>query len=248
MTKSWEGGGPLPWVGTAGATAVALVLAAALLPAGLPAVADGGIGAGWLWMLTGVLVVLHLTLLPPLVTRWPVVAFAIGSACMLGLVVAPDLGGALAADSGGPVAPVLLPSGLVWFVLLYAVSARTIPPWLAIGLAAGLVGSGLVLARLWNADAAEVLPGRLGWRLLLGASLLGGTLAAWALGRYRATRLAWTAAQSERAAAEERRRIAREMHDVIAHSLAVVVAQAEGGRLLASTQPDRAPRLGPALG
>lgn len=243
MTKSWEGDGPLPWVGTAVATAVALVLAAVLLPSGLPAVADGELGSGWRWTLTGTLVVLHLTLLPPLVTRWPVVAFAIGSACMLGLVVAPDLGGALAADSGGPVAPVLLPSALVWFVLLYAVSARTASPWPSIGLATGLVGSGLVLIRLWNSDAAEVLPGRLGWRLLLVASLLGGTLAAWALGRYRATRLAWTAAQSERAAAQERRRIAREMHDVIAHSLAVVVAQAEGGRMLASTQPARAPEI-----
>jgi len=243
MTTSWEGDGPLPWVGTAVAAAVALVLAAILLPTGLPAVADGELGAGWRWLLTVMLVGLHLMILPPLVTRWPVAAFAIGSACMLGLVVAPDLGGTLAAQSGGPVAPVLLPSALVWFVLLYAVSARTAAPWPWIGLAVGLVGSGLVLVRLWNFDAAEVLPGWLGWRLLLGGSLLGGTVAAWALGRFRATRLAWVAAQSERAAAEERRRIAREMHDVIAHSLAVVVAQAEGGRMVTSTQPTRAPEI-----
>ena len=75
------------------------------------------------------------------------------------------------------------------------------------------------------------------------ASLLAGTVASWALGRYRATRLAWTASQAERAAADERRHIARWTHDVIAHSLAVVVAQAEGGRMLTSTQPARAPEI-----
>src|SRR5699024_165308 len=35
----------------------------------------------------------------------------------------------------------------------------------------------------------------------------------------------------------ERMRIAREMHDVIAHSLSVVIAQADGGRYAAKTDP-----------
>ncbi|MFC7486143.1 sensor histidine kinase [Knoellia sp. CPCC 206453] len=243
MTRSWEGDGPLPWVGMVVTVGVAALCAAALLPTGLSAVADGGLDAGWRWGLAALLVALHLTLVPPLVTQWPVVALAIGSASMLGLVVAPDLGGTLAAESGGAVPPVFLPSGLVWFVLLYAVSARTVAPWPSIGLATGLVGSVLVLVRLWDSSASEALQGPLGWRLLLGGSLLAGTVAAWALGRYRATRQAWTAALSDRAAAQERRRIAREMHDVVAHSLAVVVAQAEGGRMLAATQPERAPEI-----
>lgn len=243
MTTSREGEGPLPWVGAVAAAGVAALLAIALLPTGLSAVADGGLGGGWRWGLTAALVTLHLTLVPPLSTRWPVVALAMGSACMVVVVAAPDLGGTLAAESNGAVAPVLLPSGLVWFVLLYAVSARSAVPWPSIGLATGLIGSALVLVRLWDSSAAEALQGPLGWRLLLSGVLLGGTVAAWALGRYRATRLAWTAALSERAAAEERRRIAREMHDVVAHSLAVVVAQAEGGRMLASTQPERAPEI-----
>ncbi|SFR78754.1 Signal transduction histidine kinase [Agromyces sp. CF514] len=54
-------------------------------------------------------------------------------------------------------------------------------------------------------------------------------------------------ANRERALAEyrytveqERNRIARDMHDVVAHSLAVVIAQADGARFAARTRPDAA--------
>lgn len=39
---------------------------------------------------------------------------------------------------------------------------------------------------------------------------------------------------------QERARIARDMHDVVAHSLAVVIAQADGARFAAATRPDAA--------
>ncbi|MFD6951834.1 histidine kinase [Nocardiopsis sp. TSRI0078] len=42
------------------------------------------------------------------------------------------------------------------------------------------------------------------------------------------------------AALDERTRIAREMHDVLAHSLNVIVAQADGGRYAAHADPERA--------
>lgn len=44
------------------------------------------------------------------------------------------------------------------------------------------------------------------------------------------------------AAADERRRIAREMHDVVAHSLSVIIAQADGARYAAAADSDVAPR------
>ena len=45
---------------------------------------------------------------------------------------------------------------------------------------------------------------------------------------------------AELAAAAERARIARELHDVIAHSLSVVIAQADGGRYGATDDPSAA--------
>jgi signal transduction histidine kinase len=48
--------------------------------------------------------------------------------------------------------------------------------------------------------------------------------------------------QAEIGAARERARIARELHDVVAHSLAVMVAQADGGRYAGREDPDAASR------
>jgi len=48
--------------------------------------------------------------------------------------------------------------------------------------------------------------------------------------------------QAQIATAAERARIAREMHDIVAHSLSVVIAQADGGRYAADADPAAAQR------
>ena len=46
--------------------------------------------------------------------------------------------------------------------------------------------------------------------------------------------------EAELAVLEERSRIAREMHDVVAHTLSVVIAQADGGQYAAAKNPEAA--------
>ncbi|MDK4251856.1 sensor histidine kinase [Corynebacterium propinquum] len=65
----------------------------------------------------------------------------------------------------------------------------------------------------------------------------------WQLGlrsRRRRLRLEELHARAELAAVTERTRIAREMHDIVAHSLTAVIAQADGGRYAARHNPEAA--------
>lgn len=48
--------------------------------------------------------------------------------------------------------------------------------------------------------------------------------------------------QAQLATSAERTRIAREMHDIVAHSLSVIIAQADGGRYAAAQEPAAATR------
>jgi signal transduction histidine kinase len=89
-----------------------------------------------------------------------------------------------------------------------------------------------------NTSAAEVFNG-LGWDFTI--------IAAWLLGAWLRTRhqlvaeLKQRAADSaEVAAAAERARIARELHDVLAHSLGVIVVQAEAAEEVLGHRPESA--------
>ncbi|MCL3838423.1 sensor histidine kinase [Aeromicrobium duanguangcaii] len=133
-----------------------------------------------------------------------------------------------------------------------------------VGLFVGLCGA-VVASWVWTtAQFAAYPPGQeyidydMGLEDLLPylLSITAIVLAAWALGSQARIRRAYEAGLVERgrqlaveaeqravlAAAEERTRIAREMHDVVAHGLSVMIVQADGARYAAAKDPDVAVR------
>ncbi|MFE7512899.1 sensor histidine kinase [Streptomyces sp. NPDC057540] len=64
--------------------------------------------------------------------------------------------------------------------------------------------------------------------------------AAYAFGRLTDARQRAQAVESERAAARERARIAREMHDILSHAVSLMIVQAEAGPLAVRAAPERA--------
>jgi signal transduction histidine kinase len=113
-------------------------------------------------------------------------------------------------------------------VALYAVAA-TRPPAISVG---GLVLTAAVLCRqlrIWADPPPDVLI-----ELLAVCLVAGG---AWALGHRSVTMRAEAAAAALRV---ERLRIARELHDIVAHAISGIVLQAAGARAVLGTDPDRA--------
>lgn len=140
-------------------------------------------------------------------------------------------------------------------MVLYATAAygsrRTM--WWGLGSVGvgSIVATGYMLAISFagNGGAAPATPLEL---LFVGGLMLVACVGAmglsWASGLLRRTRIRSRRIEQERAIAEalavaeaQRAQIARDMHDVVAHSLAVVIAQADGARYAAAVDPDAAP-------
>jgi signal transduction histidine kinase len=142
--------------------------------------------------------------------------------------------------------PVLADVAVV--LALYAVTAYG-PNWAGqVALIAAFVGG------LLAANKYEHIPNTAFYVTLLVGFIATLVLAAWALGTMRRLRIRDEARLQERArllelerdqetrlaATAERTRIAREMHDVVAHSLSVTISQADGGRYAAQQDPEAA--------
>lgn len=203
------------------------------------------------WSRTSVLVlvvafaVLHLSVAAR--RRWPQLAYAVASACLLLVVLAPDAQVSNAVV-GGPsrVPAVFLPSSLVFLLVLFSVAARTNVVRSRAALLVALVGVGIAAGTISDALRGFAAGG---WLLTFAVGVGFGLLVVmtWTLGRLallRRRRVEHERAETARlAVAEERTRIAREMHDIVAHSVAVIVRQAEGGAFVARTDPVAAERV-----
>jgi signal transduction histidine kinase len=151
----------------------------------------------------------------------------------------------LCVASGLAVAALDLPPetlGVAILVAVYSVAAYG-ERWVAL--------TGLAVAEVGLA-AVQLTPGRTGVQTL--ASNMGTLAAAWLLGRFVGVRRVYVAQLEERAAeleqarqelarravTEERLRLARELHDVVAHAMSVIAVQSGIGAHVAATQPEEA--------
>ncbi|AEE46653.1 sensor histidine kinase [Cellulomonas fimi] len=147
------------------------------------------------------------------------------------------------------VTPLVLPADFAVLVALYSVTVHG-PRWAHRVAIWGAIVGGVLLPMLmddWWDPAGAVAMTVFVWSV---------ALAVWAFGLARRSRretleaLVDRAEQLERerdqqaqiATAAERARIAREMHDIVAHSLTVMIAQADGGRYAADADPAAATR------
>jgi signal transduction histidine kinase len=120
---------------------------------------------------------------------------------------------------------VLLVADAALLVALYTVAA-TCDRRAALS-AAGVLEAGALLASLKWAPAVGWLPSFV--------FLSGMVVAAFVIGVYVGTRRAFTASLEDRTRRAERARIAREMHDIVAHNLSVMIALADGAAFAART-------------
>lgn len=142
-----------------------------------------------------------------------------------------------------------MPGDIAAPIMLYTVAAYGRPRWTQAWLIFGLLCGG-VAGFYWTRSVydASVWPFTF---VIITGGCAAFVAAAWFMGSLRRSRLAGQQANEDRAAAlqreqvqavqlaatTERQRIAREMHDIVAHSLSIIVVQADGARYVATEAP-----------
>jgi signal transduction histidine kinase len=206
----------------------------------------GLISIGSLIGVSGAAIPIVLLMIVPIAIRrrMPMAAFvtAVIAGAWQVLVLGPTARTAGAPAHAGPI-----PSDIALLVLLYTVAAYR-PRRYSIPALLTCIGGSLIAVLFWQPVPGAVTVGQ---RLFVAGFLFGGiSLACWILGdsmRYRRgyyaaleDKAARLEAEAKVSAAAERARIARELHDVVAHHVSVMVVQADGAGYVLRSDPDRA--------
>src|SRR6476469_2366349 len=166
--------------------------------------------------------------------RRPLPVYMLGAE-LLAAVVSTAAGGDLIENPVSPFLAVIVTS--------YAVGAYAPVGWDVFGLGVGVVGVGLLRVVGDSGTAGDYVATEL--LAVLGPWFAGRVAREWAqraleLQRVNAALKAEQEQRSLLAVAGERSRIARELHDVVAHSISVMVVQAEGAKRMMEHDPRRA--------
>lgn len=172
---------------------------------------------------------------PLAAARHPLVGFAAATAVMAALALLPA---AVAASAA------LYPSGVGYLLCLGQVASRSARPWIASAWASGLFGAALIAFTI--PQFGDGVPAEAGLRIGVFGGLAAAVTAATAVGlllrarRVRAEER--TQARVREAIDAERMRINRDLHDVVAHAMTVMLAQADVARAVLRDDPPRADR------
>jgi signal transduction histidine kinase len=149
----------------------------------------------------------------------------------------------------------LMPANIGVLVALYAVAVYGNVKQSRIALGIGMLGVLLATTRYWNSSDLKQ-------QFTIMVALAALVFGVWAFGERRRTRALYVAQLEERAAqlehdrdreaklavTAERTRIAREIHDVVAHGLSIMIVQADGGLYAADASPDQAKKALATIG
>ncbi|MCX7522299.1 histidine kinase [Microbacterium sp. STN6] len=139
--------------------------------------------------------------------------------------------------------PLVLPTSLTYWdefmtlvIAVYSCGRHLRRGWAFVGLGVAAVGMAILPFEFADMrNAGDILYNSLMLAVAFGIGLLARS---WTGYRERSLReAAERAVAEERASQAERARIARELHDVIAHTITVIVMQAGGARLASATDP-----------
>lgn len=186
------------------------------------------------------------------ITHHIVVALILWTAAALGrlsppVALAVAWGGAVVQMAGGMMPSII---DVALFGVLYSTAARGSRRVMWLGgasvVAGGAVAGPFMLLALGEANSPDdASTSAFAFGLVISLLVFLSLLIAWGAGllrravlRREASEVAQLRAEAIAVEEQERVRIARDMHDIVAHSLAVVIAQSDGARYAAASNPE----------